>query len=1044
LYEIFKIPLETCGVSKIDYVTLVGNPYPINPDERRSGIWNADKLSVILADPLDPFWIRSSINHELGGHGIGGLGDEYFSYDTYKESWNIWPNIDKVGCPKWCSGEINENQACYQTYLEWKECVEPYFDQVCRNGGEEYSCGKSEDIKVCSDNANQKEFDANRFFSSCDLGLDCITGTGCYWGAGSSLANFRPTIEGIMKAASFDGSYGPVGEREINKKLNTMLSIVCGNRICETGEKETCPLDCVVEEHVCGDRNCNGDETCSTCPDDCGVCPPVENRPPQVSSISHDTIDVDSNTQGLQVYGGTTVTYSGSASDPDGDLLSWQWIYTINGGTEIVFLSGTGDVTDAVFTYGPGTTGNIYTWILRATDSVLSAESHLKVSILETQVEPSLCSSCGDGLFNLCDEQECLSLGNCKFVDGLLGNKCEEVTPFCGNNICEEGENQISCPQDCELISPQLIWSSYNPIPGMHCVQILEVADPHTWDDNYLCSEIDYGFVWSSAGPVSGMNCIQFNEPADPYTWDDNYLCSEKDYGGKWSSAGPISGMNCVRIYESADPHTWDDNYLCFDYSEPICGNGIIESGEQCDDGAANSDSATCTTACKNNICGDGLVYLGIEECDDDNLINGDGCSSLCQLETCAEQNGFICNSDELCPGSALTASDTEVCCNVGCVITSGNTCDTCGDGLFNICDRTKCESFAEGCLFNDNLFVNTCIACVSRNTFACFDNDVYWFDTCGDREEKKEECGSGGCEDVACLQPLVGQSTFVEANVLISGLQNMYAPTVLEYSGIKRMWIGGWLTQQDYGGDDAIYYSEFKNSAWTFPILSFAKLGYLVNDPTVIQPPSSGGIDRSNWLYMYYTALDNKKTAQPITDHVVGFASSTDGGKTWTDHGIIIEKNNGFNDCGAWAPSALVNGNEIWIYYHGNDACFTTKFLTRLKLNGLEVIDTQTITSHDLAVNVDVAKQGAKFVMVANHPAESFIYRYESQDGINFGIQSFETLISAGENLVTTPHIEVLDPNRYKLYFGFSTTDNLHHESIHAWEFEYSYFSTI
>ena len=30
-------------------------------------------------------------------------------------------------------------------------------------------------------------------------------------------------------------------------------------------------------------------------------------------------------------------------------------------------------------------------------------------------------------------------------------------------------------------------WSSAGRVPGMECVQILEVADPHTWSDNYLC-----------------------------------------------------------------------------------------------------------------------------------------------------------------------------------------------------------------------------------------------------------------------------------------------------------------------------------------------------------------------------------------------------------------------------------------------------------------------------------------------------------------------------------------------------------------------------
>ena len=50
----------------------------------------------------------------------------------------------------------------------------------------------------------------------------------------------------------------------------------CGNGVCQTGETcSTCPADCGVCPPVCGDATCNGRETCSSCSTDCGVCPPV-------------------------------------------------------------------------------------------------------------------------------------------------------------------------------------------------------------------------------------------------------------------------------------------------------------------------------------------------------------------------------------------------------------------------------------------------------------------------------------------------------------------------------------------------------------------------------------------------------------------------------------------------------------------------------------------------------------------------------------------------------------------------------------------------
>jgi hypothetical protein len=116
--------------------------------------------------------------------------------------------------------------------------------------------------------------------------------------------------------------------------------------------------------------------------------------------------------------------------------------------------------------------------------------------------------------------------------------------------------------EDC----PPLYWSSAGPISGKYCTQISESADPHTWNDNYLCADVSYGFRWSSAGPISGMRCTQISESADPHTWNDNYLCVPNDspLWLSWSSAGPISGKSCTQIIEAADPYSWRDNYLCY------------------------------------------------------------------------------------------------------------------------------------------------------------------------------------------------------------------------------------------------------------------------------------------------------------------------------------------------------------------------------------------------------------------------------------------------------------------------------------------------
>src|SRR3989344_5307901 len=66
--------------------------------------------------------------------------------------------------------------------------------------------------------------------------------------------------------------------------------------------------------------------------------------------------------------------------------------------------------------------------------------------------------------------------------------------------------------------------------------------------------------------------------------------------------------------------------------AQVICGNGVVEANEQCDDGnQINTD--ICTNVCKTAQCGDGFVNTDTEQCDDGNVINGDGCPSNCQVE---------------------------------------------------------------------------------------------------------------------------------------------------------------------------------------------------------------------------------------------------------------------------------------------------------------------------------------------------------------------------------------------------------------------------
>jgi cysteine-rich repeat protein len=64
-----------------------------------------------------------------------------------------------------------------------------------------------------------------------------------------------------------------------------------------------------------------------------------------------------------------------------------------------------------------------------------------------------------------------------------------------------------------------------------------------------------------------------------------------------------------------------------------VCGNGIVEAGEECDDGNTSNCDACSNTCTVVSGCGDGVVCGG-EQCDDGKTTDCDGCSATCTTES--------------------------------------------------------------------------------------------------------------------------------------------------------------------------------------------------------------------------------------------------------------------------------------------------------------------------------------------------------------------------------------------------------------------------
>lgn len=151
-----------------------------------------------------------------------------------------------------------------------------------------------------------------------------------------------------------------------------------------------------------------------------------------------------------------------------------------------------------------------------------------------------------------------------------------------------------------------------------------------------------------------------------------------------------------------------------------VCGDGIVKGLEPCDDGnlnggdgchaceheagwdctnapqTCNASDVTCATTCV-SLCGDG-IQTAVEDCDDGNHLNDDGCSSECVIE-----EGWNC---------------------FGGSLTQATQCGWCGDGLLE---------GGEACDDNNTIPGDGCSAnCTVEPYYRCLqDMPVELYDAC-------------------------------------------------------------------------------------------------------------------------------------------------------------------------------------------------------------------------------------------------------------------------------------------------------------------------
>ena len=376
---------------------------------------------------------------------------------------------------------------------------------------------------------------------------------------------------------------------------------------------------------------------------------------------------------------------------------------------------------------------------------------------------------CGDGKVNQpseqCDDGNTLAGDGCNgacqiepnYTCPPAGGACT-LSFKCGDGVvnpgeaCDQGQYQGNpgCSADCKTQDP-----GYKCVAGQQCVPLF----------------------------VCGNGRIEQGETCDPPNPGDGCSATCQTETGWRCKPG-----SCAKL--------------------PYCGDGIVQAsiGEKCDEGKfqgspgcsadckTQDSSCTCTPGqacvCQKPVCGDGIIQIG-EQCDDKNSPYP-GCSATCQIEpgykcpfagapcvpVCGD--GILVQPAEQCDPGMTTVANVTQACNSDCTVKSGWACNAaschktvCGDGVVE---------GTEGCdplPFNNDLGDGCTPLCTAEPTCPpgttgspggacttkCGDGLVLGTEQCDDGNAVSGDGCSSTCQiepGFTCTQPPLGSTMVV------------------------------------------------------------------------------------------------------------------------------------------------------------------------------------------------------------------------------------------------------------------------------------------
>jgi cysteine-rich repeat protein len=242
------------------------------------------------------------------------------------------------------------------------------------------------------------------------------------------------------------------------------------------------------------------------------------------------------------------------------------------------------------------------------------------------------------------------------------------------------------------------------------------------------------------------------------------------------------------------------------------CGNGLVEGGEECDDGNTRNGDG-CSDRCAQEprllvpadaVCGNGITE-DREACDlgsGNSDVNPDTCRTNCQYPTCGD---FVFDEGEDCDNGPANSDTKANACRTTCrlpacgdsILDADETCDDgnteSGDGCSTICQEEEETLFAAATVCGDGILAmpEECDDGNRRDVDGCSSTCLLEVGLCGDgivQSLMGEQCESSlhdsglpfGCEACQFASFTCGNSVIDAGEECDDGTNNSNAPDAL------------------------------------------------------------------------------------------------------------------------------------------------------------------------------------------------------------------------------------------------------------------------